>query len=225
MTRKLLALVIPLLFLFNVSIAKAQTITTSGAQAVTGSTSAEPGIKLKQQLQLLQAQKKTAVGQIKDDLKASIQAKKEEFKAKLLTIIDQKKKALVELIDARLAEVNKKQTDDYTVTLTQLQSFLDKISQSASGTAKMTAITSTQNSINAAKTAVEAQAAKAYTMTIDTDTTLKLNAGIIVNQFRQDISSTRGLVLGAKQAVQALSPIRPTIKPLIKNEASSSAKI
>lgn len=216
MTRKLLFLLFPLLLLFFVSAANAQTATTGSAQ-----TAVDSATKLKQQMQLLQEQKKAAVTQARDEAKAMVQAKREEFKTRLQTIKDQRKKTLVERIDAKIVEVNKNQTTRFTEVLSRLQTFLDKINKLITGTTVSADVTAAQTAIDEAKTAVEAQAAKSYTMTITDDTTLKLNAGTTVSQFRQDLVATYKLVIDAKQAVQKLN----TDKALIKKEASSSAKL
>jgi len=244
MTRKLLVLVIPLLLLASVSIAYAQNIavttapttantgitnsvqtaTAGSMPTVTGSTATvmDPALKLKQQMQLVQDQKQAEIAKIANDAKAAIQAKRAEFTAKLQTIKDQNKKAIVERIDTRLTQINTNQTEKYTQVIGQLQTFLDKMSITASGTAKMTEITTAQNAIDTAKAAVSAQAEKAYTMAITDDTALKLNAGTIVDQFRQDINSVYGLVLNAKQTIHNLIPVKPVL--LIK-PASNSANL
>jgi hypothetical protein len=174
-------------------------------------------------------QKHAAITKIQDNMAAMIQAKRTEFNTKLQTIKDQNKKSLVERINSRLAEINKNQTDRYNVILGELQSFLDKISTSATPTASLANIANAQNMINIAKSAVSAQAGKAYIMTITDDTTLRQNAAAIVSQFRQDITSVYKLVVDAKQAVQSLKPgvkiVPPIImKPLLKKFATGSAK-
>lgn len=218
---------IPLLFLTRISVVRAETIATTNLQPSTISAqnsayaTAGADVKLKQQIQLLLSQKASASGQIKDYMKAIIQAERNKFKSDLSLIKDQNKKTLVERIDTRISDVNTDLTARYDKSLGQLQTFLDRINQSATPTAKLADVTNAQNMINIAKSAVTTQAAKVYIMTITDDSTLKLNAGIILTQFRQDIGSVHELVLEAKQAVENLSPIKPTII----NEATSSAKL
>lgn len=205
MTRKLLVILFPLLFLIFTSNVNAQTTTTGSAKTITTTntqTATDATSKLKQQI------------------KAVVQAKREEFKAKLQIIKNQKKKALVERIDAKLAKVNKNQTSKFTEVLSRLQAFLDKISKSATGTTVPADINTAQVAIDAAKAAVETQAVKIYTMTITDDSKLKLNAGETVSQLRQDLTTLYKLVVDAKQAVQKLNADRE----LIKKEATSSAK-
>ncbi len=217
MTRKLLAVLFPLLLLIFVSTANAETTTTGSALPTTDTAA----LKLKQQMQFLEEQKKTAITKIRDEEKVAIQAKRDEFKTRIQTIKDEKKKTLVERIDTKLAEVNKNQTTRFTEVLTRLQGFLDKIKQSTTATTVLADVTAAQSAIDEAKTTVDAQALKTYTMTITDDATLKLNAGTTVSQLRQDLMAVYKLVIDAKQAVQKLN----TTKSMIKKEATSSANL
>ena len=217
MTRKIFYLLLPvfLLVLF-VSNANAQTATTGGAQ-----TTVDNASKLKQQMKLLQEQKKDAMTQVRNEAKAMIQAKRDEFKTRMQTIKDQRKKLLVERIDTKLVLVNKNQTTRFTEVLGRLQGFLDKINKSAANQTVLSDIAAAQSAIDTAKSAVETQASKTYTMTITDDSTLKLNAGTTVSQLRLDLMAVYKLVIDAKQAVQKLH----TDKSMIKKEATGSAKL
>ena len=214
MIRKLLVLFFALLLLIFVSSVNAETTTTSSAGTVNNTS------KLKDQIQLLQDQRKTAVTQIRDDAKAMIQAKRDEFKAKVQTIKDQRKKILVERIDTKLAEVNKKQTMRFTDTLSRLQGFLDKIKLSTTDAKVLTDIAAAQTAIDIAKAAVDTQTAKTYTIQITDDTTLRINAGTTVSQLRQDLMAVYKLIIDAKQAVQNIRQD----KVLMRKEATGSAK-
>jgi len=216
MTRKLFIITLFLLLIVFVPTVNAQNATTGNIQTATDAAS-----KLKQQMQLIQEQKKAAITQIKDEAKAIIKAKKEEFKTRIQIIKDQKKKALVERIDIKLATVNKKQTEKLTEILSRLQGFLDKVSKTATDTMLVSNISLAQTAIDTAKAAVETQTEKSYIMNIVDDTTLKLNAGTVVSQLRQDLTALHKLVIDAKQAVQKLN----TDKTLIKKEATGSANL
>lgn len=209
MTRKLL-LITPLFLLVFVATVNAQT-TTGSAQTTAA--------KLKEQLQTLQDQKKTAVGQIRADTKAAIDAKREEFKTRIATIKDQRKKALAERIDAKLATVNANHTAKFLDALARFQAFLDKAKQSTTDATVLAAAATAQTAIDTAKAAVEAQALKTYTMEVTDDATLKINAGTVVSQLRLDLMAVHKLVVDAKQAVQKLR----TDNAMIKKEATNSA--
>jgi hypothetical protein len=217
MTRKLLVLLFPLLLIVFVPSVSALNATTESAQTTT----TDPGTKLKQQMKLIQDQKKDTLTQVRNDAKALLQTKREEFKARVLTIKDQAKKALIERIDGRIAEVNKNQTDKFIDVLNKLQVFIDRANGTASDTAKLTDTTVAQNMINSARTAVTAQAEKSYTMMITDDAALKVNAGTTVSQFRHDLIAVHKLVQDAKQAVQKLF----INKEIIRKDATSSAKL
>jgi hypothetical protein len=216
MTRKLLVLLFPLLLVFFASGANAQTATTGSAQ-----TTIDPATKLKQQMQMVQGQKKTAVEQAKNDLETLAQMKRAELKARISTIKDVTKKALMERIDARITEVNKNQTTKFIDVLNKLQTFVDRANGTASDAAKLTDIATAQTLINSARTAVAAQAEKSYIMTVTDDATLKVNARITVGQFRHDLIAVHKLVMDAKQAVQKIF----VNKDIIRKDATGSAKL
>lgn len=226
MHKKLLAIFsLLLLLLFFTSIVNAQTNT--------GTTSAG---RLRKQLQDIQTQKRSAVSdikkeaketrmelrqQIKDtvaakrlEVKAIVEARREEFKAKLQTIKDQKKKALTERIDAKLANANTKHTDRFTQVLSNLQNILDKMNED-------TDKTDAQAAIDTARAAVEAQAAKTYTIIISTETALRSDVGTVTSQLRLNLMATHKAVVDAKQAVQALRKDNA----IMKKEATGSANL
>lgn len=218
MTRKLLFLLLPLLLLFFVSNVNAQTTTTGSIPSATTPAAIDAATKLKLQMQLIQDQRREAASKAG----AVVQAKVDDFKAKLQLIKDQKKKVIVERIDTRLTEVNKNITTRFLDALTRLQTFLDKIKQTITSTSSatvMTDITNAQTAIDTARIAVDAQVAKTYSINITDDFTLRLNVGTTVSQFRQDLVAVYKLVINAKQTVQKLN----TDNELIK-EATSSAK-
>lgn len=215
MSRRFIYALVAVLFLFVfIPFTNAEDAITESALNTTGS--------IRQQIRTLNDDKKTAIANIKDDAKASISAQREEFKIKLQVIKDQRKKLLVERIDARIAEVNKNQTTRFTDNLNKLQTFLDRFSKLATGTAALADITKAQTAINTARNAVDAQAAKTYTITITDDLTLKFNAGKTMSQFRLDLVAVHKLVIDAKQAVQKLNTDRKLIKK--EKEATESAE-
>lgn len=211
MTRKLLFLVLLLFLLVFVASVNAETTTTTRDAAA----------KLKQQMQLLQEQKKATVSNVRGETKATMQAKRDEFNTRITAIKDQKKKVVVERIDTKLAEVNKNHTARFTDVLSKLQGLVDKFNQSATGTTVLTDVTAAQAAIDAAKAAVEAQAAKSYVMTISDEATLKINVGATVSQLRLDLMAAHKMVVDAKQAVQKLR----TDKAAMKKEATPSASL
>lgn len=150
--------------------------------------------------------RKAIVAQRKD----AVQQKREEFKTRLQTIRNEKKKAAVERIDIKIANMNEAQTIRFTSILVKLQSILDRVSQKASEakangkdtTALDSSITTAQAVIDSAKTAVSAQAAKAYSIQISDEATLRNSVGATTSQFRKDLRDVHKAVVDAKQAVQ-----------------------
>lgn len=205
---------------------------TSKAQEITPGISSEPEIthiqttgsakaRLDKQLLIIKNRVKTeaklelaeAIKQKRLELKEIIASKQAEFKEKLKIIRDEKKKLIVTNINTKLAELNTKHTDRYIKVLENLQKILDAITNDAD---KVNA----QQAIETAKTAVEAQATKIYSVTITTEETLRINVGQTISQLNKDLSTTYKTVITAKQAVQALRP-----EPAMKKEATDSAKL
>lgn len=142
--------------------------------------------------------------------KDAVQQKREEFKTRLQTIRNEKKKAAVERIDIKIANMNEAQTVRFTTVLTKLQSILDRVSQkvktaAANGkdtTAADATILGAQTAIDGAKAAVSAQAAKTYTVQISDEATLRNSVGTTTSQFRKDLRDVHKAVVDVKQAVQ-----------------------
>ena len=126
MRRKILYTLVAI-FLLGISAAKvsAQNVTSQSAQTGESGTT-----KLGQQIQIIQAQKREAINASREDI-ALIKTQRDVFKTRLQTIKDQKKKLLVERIDARIAEVNKNQTSKFSEDLISIQGFLDRMRQIA----------------------------------------------------------------------------------------------
>lgn len=156
--------------------------------------------------------RKDAVAQRKE----AAQQKKEEFKTRLQTIRDERKKATVERIDTKIANMNKNHTERFVTVLNKLQSVLDRVSQKTAQartndkdtTSAEAAIASAQAAIEAANAAVSAQAAKSYAIQISNEATLRNSVGTTTSQFRKDLKDVHKTVVEAKQAVQkALSEL------------------
>lgn len=142
--------------------------------------------------------------------KEAVQQKREEFKVRLQTIRNEKKKAAVERIDTKIANTNEVHTVRFTSILVKLQSILDRVSQKASEakangkdtTVLDSSIVSAQAAIDSAKAAVSAQAAKTYVIQISDEATLRNSVGTTTSQFKKDLRDVRKAIVEAKQAVQ-----------------------
>ncbi|MBI4089181.1 MAG: hypothetical protein HY424_00560 [Candidatus Levybacteria bacterium] len=186
-----------------------------------GAQTASNASDLKQEIQDLREEKKAAVDKIKEDTKAMIQAKRDEFKARLQTIKDQRKKTLLERINTKLENINKKHTTRFSKVLTKMQAILDQITQSTIDGKILEDSKIVQVSIDTAKTAVASQSAKTYIIEITDELSLRLNAQTEIMQLRQDLVTVHNLVLDTKQKVQKLR----VDLAIIKKGATSSANL
>ena len=110
------------------------------------------------------------------------------FRAKLKTIRDEKKRAIVERLDTRFNEVNAKRTSEMGKHLDKMTEILGRVSPE----------------IQTARDANTAQAAKVYTITISTEKNLKIDVGKVRSQLEADLKAVHELVVAARTAVRAV---------------------
>lgn len=135
--------------------------------------------------------------------------KREEFKEKLEEIRDQKKKKIVEKVDGNISTLNQKWINRWNETLTRLSEILIKIQtrtdEAAQNGKNVTnvnqAISDAEVSIAGAKTAVDAQSTKTYTISISTEDNLGQDVKATISSFHADIKSTRETIEAARRAV------------------------
>lgn len=135
---------------------------------------------------------------------------REEFRARLLTIRDAKKKAIVEKTDRRISEINANRTTIMLRHLTKIEEILGRIEArtntvAASGkdvTTVRTAITKAADAIAAAKTAVNAQAAKTYTIEVTTEANLGSAVSAVRTQFAADLRTAHQAVVTARKSIR-----------------------
>ena len=108
-------------------------------------------------------------------------AKREEFKQKVENIRDERKKKIVERVDAKLAEINKRRTDAMTRHLDKMSEILAKVKLRGGDT------TAAEAAVAEARSAVAVQAAKTYTITISTEDKLKINVGETMKVLMTDL--------------------------------------
>ncbi len=134
---------------------------------------------------------------------------RQEFQTKLAALKDEKKKALVTKLDARLNEINKKHTDLMFATIARLEEHLQKLQvriDNAKTAGKETSsiqalLTSATSEITSARTTVSTQATKIYTINITTESALKTNFGTIRSTLAKDLNTTHRSVQTARSAV------------------------
>lgn len=183
------------------------------ASAQTNSTSNSAKLQLLKERLIAQKVNREDLRQMMQEKKLAMQSefqlKREEFKAKLAVLKDQRKKTLVERVDLKLSTINQNSTQRLTFAIEKLEKLLDKFSERAA-TAKTegknttqvdAAITAAETAIASAKEAVATQSAKEYTAEILDESTLKNTVGQAVSSLRHDLHAVFEIVKTAKQKV------------------------
>jgi len=137
-------------------------------------------------------------------------AAREEFKEKVAEIKDENKKAAVERINTALQTINTNKTTRWANALEKLNEILSRIKTKAGELETAGADVSTLNAlineaqinIDDASEAVENQAAKEYIIEIVDEQTLREAVQPIVQQFKEDLRATLGIVTVAKDSVK-----------------------
>lgn len=131
---------------------------------------------------------------------------REEFKQKLQIVKDERKKKIVERADAKLAEINKRRTDAMVRHLDKMTEILAKVKARGGDT------TTADAAVIDARSAVVAQAAKTYTITISTEDKLKFNVGETMKALMTDLRNLHEekIVLARKAVSGAIKSVKPT---------------
>ena len=102
----------------------------------------------------------------------------------------------MERADAKLAEINKRRTDAMTRHLDKMSEILAKVKARGGDT------TAAEAAVAEARSAVAAQAAKVYTITITTEDKLKINVGETMKALITDLRNLHeGKIVPARKAV------------------------
>lgn len=187
-------------FVFSVS-SQAETSSITGTTGSTVTTIKQVPPTIREQRDLMMKNKL--------ETKAMMLEKKEEFKQRLQIIRDERKKAMLERIDEKISMMNNTSTARFSAVLEKLTIILNRIidkGQVAKAKGVDTsmldqAIVAGKTAIETAKAAVATQAAKAYSIDIVSETTLKATVGSTVSAFRKDLRDVHKIVIDAKQAV------------------------
>lgn len=135
---------------------------------------------------------------------------KTQFREKLKSVKDERKKKLTERIDGKITNSNQKHAARFEAILDKLSKILERISQKASEVKAKGADTATleeaialaQNAIDSAKAEVSKQKEKTYLIQIpENEQGLKGEVGIVVSRFRGELKDVHKKVVEAKQAV------------------------
>lgn len=121
-----------------------------------------------------------------------VASKEAMLKEKLAKFKDKKKADRVEKINAELARINKKRTEQMLKFLDNAERILGKVPSGSS---------SAQAKIDEAREAVKLQAEKDYTITTTSEAKVKDDAKLAHQNLRQDLLALKKLMTEAKQAV------------------------
>ena len=143
-----------------------------------------------------------------------------EFKAKLDTIKDERKRTIASNLTEKMALVNKRRTDFWNNVLTKLTQILARAKTKsaelkASGKDTIvvdTAIASADTTIKNAQTAVDNQAAKIYPLSFTSESTLKASIGKTISGEQADLQAVKKSVDEAHKAVSDVIRLLKQIK-------------
>lgn len=174
--------------------------------------------------------RKVNIAQRVEVMKEQVASRAANLKAKLNAFKDKKKAATAERVNVNLNRINQNQTDQMLKHLGQMSGILDKLEtrvNSATPDIKnpavaKTAIVASRTSIASATAAVKAQAAKDYTITVTSESTVKKDAEASRNKLRTDLLDVRKQVIAAKQSVS--NAIRVAKSGQAEKEGSASGK-
>ena len=122
----------------------------------------------------------------------AIEEKRTELREDLKKIRDEKKKQVVENTASRISDRNTRWVSHWNEVLERLSSILEKIETEASSlnnTALNEAIAKAKSSLAASQTKVSTQAAKLYSPTIETESSLGENMRELISLFQADVKS------------------------------------
>lgn len=145
-----------------------------------------------------------------DDIKEKMASREAELKTKLSKFKDQQKAQIAERVNTNLNMINKNQTTEMQKNLAKMTTILDKLQARVPEITPE--ITNARSSIATASSAVTAQAAKDYTITVTTESKIRADAMKTRDQLQKDLKATRALVVTAKQSVAKAISINMSAK-------------
>lgn len=142
-------------------------------------------------------------------LKEKLASKTAQLKGRFLKFKDQKKAERAERINENLNKINEKRIKQMSKHLEKMKKLLARLSswveeQGKKGkdtTEAKTAIEKSKQAIDKAQTAVNEQKSKDYSLEASSEAKIKDEAKAMRDKLHQDLSSTRKLVIDAKQSL------------------------
>lgn len=163
----------------------------------------------KEEIKQMRTDFKDKIKDKRDELKDRIATKREELKEHLKTIKDERKKQVVEKIDKSLDALNEKMTGHFINILDKLEDVLAKIGERTDkAEGKGVDVSSVRSAIDAAKTAIantrtaiEVQAGKTYTLTINTEDKLRDDVKKIRQALHSDLKTLHEKIKAVRNSV------------------------
>lgn len=141
------------------------------------------------------------------ELKKNGDARAVALKARLQAFKDKKKAEITERVSNNLSKINKNRTDHFLKFLDKAAGVLNKLETRVNGTvgkdttSAKAAIADARVALASAKAAVQAQAAKDYTITVSSETKVRSDVTSVRDRLHQDLQAIRKQVVDAKQSV------------------------
>lgn len=162
-----------------------------------------------EQKRLAEASKAAIFRQKLEQRKEIIASHEAQIRAKIQAFKDKQKAEIASRVNTNLNKINQNQTDQMLKHLGLMSQLLDKLATRVSSNSpdiKDTslanqAIADSRETIAKAKTAVEAQTQKDYTINVTTESKIRADAQEKRDQLFKDITAVRKLVIDAKQSV------------------------
>jgi hypothetical protein len=163
-----------------------------------------------QQIQQKREEVKNTIEVKRAELKTTIEQKKQELETKLKTVRDEAKKQAVGRIFANLNALNEKTTNHLLNVVDQIESVLDRVksrtdkaeANSLNVSSVRTVIAAATISIGTARTAIQQQAGKSYSVAVTDEATLRQAGQTAREQLRSDLKAAEASVKAARDAVR-----------------------
>ena len=171
--------------------------------------------------------KNTEAKDLREDLKASASATRQQFKERLQTIKNDAKRQIIEKLTEKMNRVNSRRVDHWRKILARLTDILDRIKATDKHSSELdAAVSQAEVKLASASAAVEAQSTREYTVNIASESALKINAGKAISAEQHDFQSVLKQINDAKQSVhKALMLLKRTFGGPLRNEASPLPKV
>ncbi len=144
-----------------------------------------------------------------ENMRDKIASREAKMRLRFQEFKDKQKATIAERVNINLNKINQNQTDQMFKHLDKMSALLDKLTDRVSRgspdikdpVAANQALADARAAIDTAKTAVQTQAQKDYTITVTTEANIRRDAQAKRDALHTDIRATRKLVIDAKQSV------------------------